>query len=115
LVPIVLGVALLGGSFLIASTLSSQSFRNSESGSPAEREWQQLDSQAQRDFERGNMAGAEARYTRALELAEKFGAKDRRLLVTLHRLQDIYYTEKKFSKADEVEARIKALMSDESP
>ena len=110
---IILGFFLIGGS--IALAYSIMSWQNQKGGdSAAEREWQQLDSQAQKYYERGKISEAESTYNKALGIAEKFGDKDRRLLVTLRNLQDIYFSQKRSDKADEVEARIKSIMAKDS-
>jgi tetratricopeptide (TPR) repeat protein len=108
------GVLLIGGSYAVGHSILG--WQNQKSGdSAAEREWQQLDSQAQKYYEHGNINAAESNYKKALAIAEKFGDKDRRLLVTLRNLQDIYFSQKRTDKADEVEARIKTIMAEESP
>lgn len=110
----VAGVLLIGGSIAVGYSLMNM--QNQKGGdSAAEREWQQLDSQAQKYYERGNISAAESSYNKALSIAEKFGDKDRRLLVTLRNLQDIYFSQKRTDKADEVETRIKTIMAEESP
>lgn len=108
-IPVVLGLILIFGSVGIGFMLNSFGSRGQEATSPAEREWQQLDNQAQKDFDRGNLSSAEDRYLKALPIAEKLG--DRPLLTTLKKLQDVYYSQKRFDKADELETRIKDLMA----
>jgi serine/threonine protein kinase len=111
---VIVGLLLIGGSIAVAYSLNGwQNQKGSDSA--AEREWQQLDSQAQKYYEKGNISAAESTYNKALGIAEKFGDKDRRLLVTLRNLQDIYFSQKRSDKADEVEARIKSIMAEESP
>lgn len=114
-VPIILGIVIVFGSLIAAAFMNTQAFKTSDPSSMADREWQQLDAQAQKDFEHGNTTSAENRYIKALAVAEKFGDKDRRFLETLRKLQDVYFTENRFDKADEVEARIKAIMAKDSP
>lgn len=113
-VPIVLGLTIVFGSIAVGTILNSANFKSPDAGSKAERDWQQLDTQAQRDLEHGNVASAEDRYLQALSLAENFGKRDRRLLATLRKLQDVYFTQKRFEKADDIESRIKSIMEDES-
>lgn len=111
---IVVSVLLICGSIAVGySILGMQNQKGGESS--AEREWQQLDAQAQKYYEHGNISAAETSYNKALNIAEKFGDKDRRLLVTLRNLQDIYFSQKRADKADEVESRIKSIMAEESP
>lgn len=113
--PVITGLLLIFGSILLGMVFNLMNVKALDSSKLADREWQQLDLQAAHDYERGNPASAETRYLKALSIAEKFGKKDRRLLATLLKLQDVYYSQKRFDKADEIEARIKALMADESP
>lgn len=112
-IPIVLGFTIVFGSIAVGTILYSTNFKTTDAGSLSERQWQNLDNQAQRDLERGDTQNAEAHYLQALALAEAFGERDRRLLTTLRKLQDVYLTKKQFGKADEVEARIKVIMEKE--
>ncbi len=111
-VLVILGVIVIFGSVTVGSMLNMQNLKTQYAGTAMEREWQMLDAQAQKDFEHGKTEAAEGRYLKALEIAEKFGSNDnRRLLTTLTKLQDVYYSQKKFDKADEIETRIKELMA----
>lgn len=111
-VLVILGVIVIFGSVTVGSMLNMQNLKTQFAGTALEREWQMLDAQAQKDFERGKTESAESRYLKALSIAEKFGSNDnRRLLTTLTKLQDVYYSQKKFDKADEIETRIKELMA----
>ena len=110
-VLLILAVVVIFGSVAVGSMLSMQNLKMPDASTAMEREWQQLDAQGQREFEHGRTSLAENRYLKALEIAEKFGNNDtRRLLTTLTKLQDVYYRQKRFDKADEMEARIKQIM-----
>lgn len=114
-IPVILGLFLVIGSAWFGNLLNGQNLKV-DSSSGADKEWQQLDAQAKRYFENGNVENAESSYCKALAIAEKFGDKDRRLLATLRNLQDVYFSEKRFDKADEVESRIKDIIAeDEDP
>ena len=116
-VPIILGLVVIFGSILIGSILP-QNIRAADPATLAERdaekEWQQLDMQAQRDFEHHNLLSAEEHYERALQIAEKFKDDRRRLYGTLQKLQNIYMAEKRYDKSDEIEAHLKAFMEEDA-
>jgi hypothetical protein len=115
--PIILGLVVIFGSIAVADILS-QNLKAADPTIVAEREaeleWQQLDVQAQWDFEHHNLASAENRYVKALQIAEKFGDDRRRLLSTLQKLQNIYMAQKRFDESDKIEVRMKSIMSQDA-
>lgn len=117
-VPIVFGLIVLMSSSLMALYMVGQRSQleslDSQSDPSQETLWQDYDASGQRAFERGNTAEAENNYLKALQLAEKFGANDRRLLITLRKLQDVYMTQSRYTEADRVEVRIKELLAQQS-
>lgn len=115
-VPIIFGLIVILGSIVVAGLLP-QTLRSADPAKFAEREadreWQQLDAAAQRDFDSRNYAGAEKRYLKALAIAEKYLDDRRRLLTTLQKLQFVYMAQKRFDKSDEMEARMKTVVAGE--
>lgn len=112
-VPIILGFVVVFGSILVGMALHPHQVRLAEQESPQEKKWRDLDEEGQRYFERGDIIKAENTYLKALPLAEKFGDKDARLLVTLRKLVDVYQSEKRYDKVSETETRVKALMGED--
>lgn len=113
LLPIVLGVFIVAGSAIVGSVLSAKYGAGKPVRTSDDHLWQECDRRGQTFIEQGQLAHAETEYLNALALAEKFGDRDRRLLLTLRRLQDVYMTEGKQEKSNEIEERIKSLLADE--
>ena len=112
-VPIILGFLVIFCSILVGTALHPHQVRLVELESPSEKKWRELDEEGQRYFEHGDVNRAESTYLKALPLAEQFGNKDARLLVTLRKLVDVYQSEKRYDKASETETRVKELMNDD--
>ncbi|MBY0358949.1 MAG: serine/threonine protein kinase [Candidatus Obscuribacterales bacterium] len=112
LLPIIVGALVLSVSALFTIDLARQKQQlQSRSPTNAEALWQELDTNGQKAFEHGDFKQAEINYEKALRLAESFADGDRRLLINLRKLQDIYTAETKYTEADQVEQRIKELLS----
>jgi serine/threonine protein kinase len=112
--PIIMGFLIVFGSIALACLLPPNIKMQDPSKAAereADREFQQLDAQAQKDFERHNLDSAESRYVKALQIAEKFGDDRRRLLSTLQKLQYVYMAQKRYDKSDEIEDRMKSVMA----
>lgn len=112
LFPIIIGALALSVSALFTVDLASQK-QHLQSRTPTNAEilWQELDLSGQKAFEQGDFKQAEIDYEKALKLAESFADNDRRLLINLRKLQDIYTAETKYAQADQVELRIKEILS----
>lgn len=110
--PIILGFVIIFGSVLVGLALHPHQVTIVDR---AEKQWEELEDEGEKYVEAGNLPKAEATYLKALQLAEKFGEKDqKRLLITLRKLQDIYINEKRTDKAEETYARINQLMDEDS-
>jgi hypothetical protein len=116
-VPVFLGLFVIFGSIAVGSLLP-QNLKTADPKAVAERdadrEWQNLDALAQREFERHNLSSAEGHYVKALEIAEKYGDDRRRLYGTLQKLQNVYMAERRYDKSDEIETRLKTILSQDS-
>jgi tetratricopeptide (TPR) repeat protein len=71
--------------------------------------WEQLKSDAEHAATYGNNAEAEVMWRRALKLAEEFPKGDKRLSLTLDRLGEICFTEKRYTEAEPLFRRSLAL------
>lgn len=123
LTPIILGLLVLGSSAYLGFYLSNHSMlANQTPASPQQvgqemseaiREslWQELDTAGQKAFEQGDCVEAETIYLKALKVAELLGTDDRRLPITLRKLQDVYITQHKYAEADKMEVRIRDILS----
>lgn len=113
LVPVMLGVFVVAGSAIVGSVLQNK-FTSGKvmKTSTDDFLWQECDRKGQNFLLQGQLPNAETEYLNALAIAERFGEHDRRMLLTLRRLQDVYMTEGKQDKSDEIEERIKALLAD---
>lgn len=112
LVPILLGVFVVAGSAIVGSVLSARYGPGKPGRASEDHVWQECDRKGQSYLEQGQLLSAEREYLSALTVAERFGERDRRLLLTLRRLQDVYMTEGKQDKSNEIEERIKTLLAD---
>ncbi|HEY9868292.1 MAG TPA: tetratricopeptide repeat protein [Candidatus Obscuribacterales bacterium] len=71
--------------------------------------WQRLTSAGEKALQAGKSEEAERLFLSALREAEKFGQRDPRLLLTLHKLSDVYRTMGKYAQADSFDKRIEAF------
>jgi serine/threonine-protein kinase len=71
--------------------------------------WKQLNDAGQKAFDEGKYEEAEKQFLAASKEAEKFGVQDRRLILTLRKVSDVYYTLGKDADAEKVDQRIQQL------
>src|SRR5215471_12337189 len=65
-------------------------------------QWNQYKAEAEHARKFGNLPEAEVMWQKALKEAEQFGKKDARYALTLDKLGEIYFEQKKYAQAEEL-------------
>jgi len=73
---------------------------------PEEALWKQYDAKGQQALEQSNYAEAERMFRLAVRQAEQLGEQDKRLIVSLRKLGDVYCLQEKYKDAEALDKRI---------
>src|SRR5262249_46852733 len=113
------GAVLLGVGVWLGSTLlrpaqappQTPSVSTAQPQSGTDALWKEQNDKGQQAFDAGKYDEAEKYFLSAIKEAEKFGEHDHRLLSSLRKLSDVYYTLGKDKEAEQIDARITTLKS----
>jgi len=108
------GALLMGLGVWLGSTLQHPSQQTPASstgqqGAGTDALWKKQNDAGQQAFDAGQYDEAERYFLSAVKEAEKFGERDPRLLSSLRKLSDVYYSLGKDNQAERIDERIKTL------
>jgi tetratricopeptide (TPR) repeat protein len=102
-----------GASVILAVTLAlvfAAAGLHAQSETSDDARWKELDGAGSQSLAEGRSAEAEKSWKEALQLAERFGAEDGRLIISLNNLADLYQNQARYAEAEPYRKRALGLM-----